>query len=150
MWYDILTFVAIKMETFEPQHCFVFESVPFSVPSWEICIKAKIFMSAWPILGSAPTLTSSFPAHQVPRQSTRAASSRNRKLTWHAEPRRGPKGPKVKEHAQAQLSSSVRPVFWTKWIWFLSGRLICLVHIPPLQFHSRPLMQTVLHAKRKE
>lgn len=128
-------------------------SVLFSFPFWEIGIQAKIFMSAWSICFAVPTLTSSFPAHQVPRQrrAARASSSRNRKLTWHTEPRRGPKGPKVNQHAQAQPSSSVKAVFWTKWIWFLSGRLMCLVLIPPLQFHSHPLMQTVLlHAKRRE
>lgn len=110
-------------------------------------------MSAWSIWISVPTLTSSFAVHQVPLQrlATRAASSRHRKLTWHAEPRKGPKGQKVKQRAQVEPSSSVKAVFWTKWIWFLSGRLTCLVLTPQLQLHSPPLMQTVLlHAKRRE
>lgn len=45
-----------------------------------------------------------FSAHQVPRQSraSQAASSRKRKGSWPAEPRRGPKFPKVNEHVLSQ------------------------------------------------
>lgn len=32
-WYDILTFLAVEMETFEPLLLFVCKFVPFSVPS---------------------------------------------------------------------------------------------------------------------
>lgn len=58
-------------------------------------------ISAWSIWFSVPTLTSPFAAHQVPlqRRVTRAATSRHRNLTWTAEPRKGPKGQKVKQHA---------------------------------------------------